>query len=980
MGLGTFDSRNRKHAGGFAKPMDRLPRSCRFFLLCALFLSGANGLVLEIVFRRQLLLSLGVTHYSVGTVLTVFMAGLALGSLLFGYRADKIEYPIRLYGILEIGTGLAGLLLIWVVPYLDPLYAKLHLALATEGAANILLKSLLAGAVLLIPTTLMGGTLPVIGKAFSREGTAAGSPLGLIYGINTFGGVAGVIGATFFLLNIAGAMRTLAIVSGTTILVGLMTLVLFGKSVRIKKHRPDPDSTLPGAHLKPSRFSWSEKAPLAVFFISGFAALSLEVHWTRILAYVVGSHGYAFGIILAAFLCGIALGSTFVSRFADKVKYPLRWLGCSQLLVTLLTLAASSAMFKLRGLTGWLTLQAGGSWSGFIALEMLILFALLLLPTFCMGAVFPLVMTASVKVYARLGQSVGKAYMLNTVGSILGAFFAGFVFIPLLGISLGLKVTIFTSILGGTILFTQLPKGALPKIGISVLFLALGVMVVYSPVGYQLQHLRMGERLIFYDESSSATVSVREDEEGGRMLSVNGLDEVPVDPASLLTFRVLAHLPLMLHPNPEKAMVLALGGGVTTGSVARHPLETIDVVELCPPVAKAAELFEQWNYGVLDDARLRLVFQDGRNHLLTTQNRYDVITADATHPWSADSWILYTREMYRLVRSRLTDQGIFCQWIPLHWMSTDDFKCILRTLRTQFPHLSLWYTGSYVVAMGSPKPMVLDPVEINRRLRMEKVRADLGSVGIDSAASLLGLHLLSDTDIDRFVGQGPLNTDDFAYLEHSASRCFGRETTPENLTALMEARNPPELLPPSDSPETLDKSGKDLPRFFQAREKTIAGRIATYKGDFTESVAYYRSALELAPEDGVTQIFLTDVLGTMASAMANKGDDARRSGRIEDAVSIYRQALKLDASAPRAHNGLGLLFFAQNRYRKALTHFDIALERFSKQAQIRYNRTLALLKLGRIEEARGEIDIIEALEAGGPDIYTDRIRKIMAQL
>ncbi|MBW2429608.1 MAG: fused MFS/spermidine synthase, partial [Deltaproteobacteria bacterium] len=670
----------------------------RFFLLCALFLSGANGLMMEIVFRRQLLLSLGVTHYSVATVLTVFMAGLAIGSFLFGRLADHIKYPIKLYGLLEVGVGLSGLLLIAVFSYLDPFYVKLQLVFGSAGSPNILLKLLPAAMVLLIPTTLMGGTLPVIGKALANENQSAGSPLGLLYGINTFGGVVGVIGATFFLLGTVGAMLTLAIVSIINTIIGLVSLLIFGKIIRIASI----DSNSNHANLKPRKTQIGvlglDKISLAAFFLAGFAALSLEVHWTRILAYVVGSHGYAFGIILAAFLCGIALGSTLASRFADRLKRPVIWLGLTQLMIAGTAFTASIIMFRLRGLTGWLTLHAGDSWDRFITAEMVILFALLLAPTFCMGAVFPLVMTVCIKTYKKLGQSVGNAYMLNTLGSILGAFFAGFIFIPYLGITRGLKLTLLISILGGAILFLNIRSKPVIKICAMILIVLLGGMVWYRPIGYRLQYLRMGERLIFYDESSSATVSVREDEEGGRMLSVNGLDEVPVDPASLLTFRVLAHLPMLLHPSPLNVMVLSLGGAITTGSVARHPLEQIDAVELCPPVVKAAGLFESWNHGVLDDPRLQIILQDGRNHLLTTQKKYDVITADATHPWSADSWILYTKEMYRLVRSRLTDAGIFCQWVPLHWMSMDDFKCILRTLRTVFPHLSLWYTGSYVVA------------------------------------------------------------------------------------------------------------------------------------------------------------------------------------------------------------------------------------------------------------------------------------------
>jgi len=951
----------------------------RYSLLGILFLSGANGLMMEIVFRRQLLLSLGVTHYSVGTVLTVFMAGLALGSFLFGRLADHIKYPIKLYGLLEVGVGLSGLLLITIFSYLDPFYVKLHSVFGSAGSPNILLKTIPAAMVLLIPTTLMGGTLPVIGKALASENQSAGSPLGLLYGINTFGGVVGVIGATFFLLGTAGASLTLAIVSIVNTLIGFVAWLVFGKIIRIAPSDSNSSHSNLRSNKTPLHVFGLNNITLAAFFLAGFGALSLEVHWTRILAYVVGSHGYAFGIILAAFLCGIALGSTFVSRFADRLKRPAVWLGSTQLMITATAFVVSIIMFKLRGLTGWLTLHAGDSWDRFITAEMVILFALLLAPTFCMGAVFPLVMTVCVKTYKKLGQSIGNAYMLNTVGCIFGAFLAGFILIPYWGILRGLKFTLLISLLSAGILFLKIGRKPVEKIGALVLTIFLGAIVLYSPIGYRLQYLRMGERLIFYDESSSATVSVREDEEGGRMLSVNGLDEVPVDPASLLTFRVLAHLPMLLHPNPLNVMVLSLGGAITTGSVACHPLEQIDAIELCPPVVKAAALFESWNHGVLQDPRLQIILQDGRNHLLTTPKKYDVITADATHPWSADSWILYTKEMYRLVRSRLTDEGIFCQWVPLHWMSMDDFKCVLRTLRTEFPHLSLWYTGSYVVVVGSQKSIRLDIPDFAHRMQETRIQKDLASVGIHSPASLLGLFLFADKDIDSFVGAGPLNTDDFAYLEHSASRCFGRETTPENLGALQTARQFPGFLMQNVGPESLPGFQDNLRRLFQARDQTITGRILTYKGDFAGSVEYYQAALVQAPTDGVTKILLSDALRTLAAARANDGDRARRAGNMGEAFSIYTQALKWDENAPRAHNGLGLIYFAQGDYRQSLRHFDVAVQHYPKQAQIRFNRTLALLKLKRLTEARQEITAIKELETGNANVFSTQLKKIMSQ-
>ncbi len=949
----------------------------RFLLLSALFFSGANGLIMEIVFRRQLLLSLGVSHYSVSTVLAVFMTGLALGSFLFGRTADRTAYPIRLYGLLEIGVGLAGLTLTVLLPRLDLIYSRLYQTLGTDGSPGILLKSLLAGAVLLAPTIFMGGTLPVVGKVFAREGHSAGSPLGLLYGINTLGGLAGVLGSTFWLLGSLGARGTLTLISLVNLIIGLICFKFLGKKVCLHPASPTPKTP---AALPTSALKIPDTAILAVFFASGFAALSLEVNWTRILAYVVGSHGYAFGITLAAFLGGIALGSVIVSRFTDKLKHPAGWLGVTQVMIGVTALGTSLIMYHLRGLTGWLTALAGGSWSRFITMEMLALFLLLLIPALCMGAVFPLVMTSMIRHFKDLGQKVGVAYAGNTVGCILGALLAGFVLIPLLGLSGSLKITASISICAGAFLIYRISKTVAAKAIAPVLGLGLVLLVVYTPLGYPLQTTSADERLVFYDESSAATVAVREDGSGARMLSINGLDEVPVDPASLLTFRVLAHLPLLMHPNPQVAMVLSLGGAITTGSVARHPLKSIDAVELCPPVVRAAKLFKPWNHGVITDPRLNIIIEDGRNHLLTSAKIYDVITADATHPWSADSWILYTREMYQLVNSRLSENGIFCQWIPLHWMSPEDFKCILRTIRSVFADVSLWYTGSYVTAVASNHPLVVDPAALAHRMGDENIAADLKSVGIDSAASLLGLFLMSGPAIDRYVGKGPLNTDDLAYLEHAAARCFGRETTPANLAALLAARTPPtKLIAPEAQTETPEFYSQVM-RMHAARAKTIAARIATYEGRFADAVGEYQSALALAPEDGVTRMFLSDVQQTLAAAWASKGDRSRRSGDVAQALSEYRQALNLDSGSPRAHNGIGLIFYSQGDYRQAVKHFDIALSRLAGQVQIRYNRVLALLKLRRLDEARQEIEIIERLETGTTGAYSGQLKKLILQL
>jgi len=938
----------------------------RLFLGISFFLSGVNGLIFEIIFRRLLFLSLGITHYSVGVVLTVFMAGLGAGSIIFGKKADAVKNPFLLYGFLETGVGLFGILLIGISGYLDSIYVFFFRLSGSPVSNNIFIKVIMSAILLLPMTTLMGGTLPVLGKVFLRPGGKSGAPLGFLYGVNTIGGVIGTLGSTFILLGALGTSLTMLVFSILSICIGIAAIYLSETAGGYRKELRFPQ-TVPAGKSDP-KIRRSHVLPLVAFFISGFVGLSVEVYWTRILAYVVGSHGYAFGITLAAFLSGIGLGSICISRITDRVKFQASWLGMLQVFIGLSVLITSLLLFEMRGLAGLLTQKTGDSWQVFIFVQMLILFFILILPTFLMGSVFPFVMSILTDSYKTLGTSVGSAYSINTLGSIFGAFCSSFILIQFTGITSSIKISIILSTLSGmALLFFSREKTPLQIAGLAGGLSAL-ILVFILPVGGPLQQLGPNERLIYYEEARSATVSVREDAKGCRMLSINGLDEVPVDPSSLLTFRVLAHLPLLLHPDPKEVMVLSLGGAITSSSVATHDVRKIDAVELCPPVVQAAGYFKQWNRNVLNDPRLDIMIQDGRNYLLITDMKYNVITADATHPWSADSWILYTDTFYRLVRSHLSDGGIFCQWVPLHYLAEDDFKCILRTMRSVFPHLSVWYTGSYVVVICSEMPIRVDIQTLETRMKTPEVQEDLHSVGIDSSEVLFSLYLLSDDAVDMFVGNGPLNTDNRAYLEHSAARCFGRETTPENLLALKQAhessygrKNTNEYFR-----DIVINHGSDvmsmLSLLLQARENMIMGRIQTYYGDFVQSINYYKQALKLAPQDGISRIFLDDAVKTLSAHIATEGDDLRRTGNIKKALGLYSRALSLNPSEPRAHNGIGLLLYNQGRYPMALEQFEIALREMPNQVQIRYNKALALLKLGRTDEAEKEIERIEALE------------------
>ncbi|MGQ9615241.1 MAG: fused MFS/spermidine synthase [Spirochaetota bacterium] len=847
------------------------------------FITGALGLSYEIVFRRQLLLSLGVTHYSVGTVLTVFMAGLGLGSIVGGKIADRVSDPILLFSILQAGIGIFGFLLTFLLPFLDHWYKAIVGSVTHSEALLIPLKACFAGIFLFPPTILMGGSLPALSKAIiipeAQDNTQkkvtceTGGPVGILYGINNLGGVVGVLAVTFWIIGFLGARRTLVFASALSLSIGVFfSFPLYRKGFQKNRSVIDKNNSPIVGISDILVYSKKGNYALIAIIVSGFIGLSLEVYWARILAYIIGSHGYAFGVILASFIGGIATGNLIGSYFVDRIKNLKRTLGTLLVFLGACLFAVTVALYKLQGLVQHLSAMAAGSWVRFITFEICAVFLILLVPSLLLGMIFPIVISETVKKYNRIGTAVGRAYAYNTLGSIIGSFSTSFIFIPFIGITKGIQLLVILAVATG--IFIILYDGSLySHITISKLT-AGGVLIVatfFISFGDALQEIGEHERLLFYRESSSATVAVREDSEGKRTLSINGLDEVPVDVYSLLTFRMLGHLPLLLHRNPQEVMVLSLGGAITTGSIATHPVRHIEAVDICPPVIEAAEFFEEWNYSVLRDRRLDIIFQDGRNYLLTINKRYDVIIADATHPWSADSWVLYTKEFYEIVKTKLANGGFFCQWIPLHWLSPDDYRCILRTMCSVFPEISLWFTGSYTIALAGLEPPQIDSILIAQRMENNRVSEDLKSIGIDSPQSLLSFFMMDREGIMHYTGVGTLNTDDLAYLEHSASRCYARETTPENLSELLRYREYPKWFPNS----------QEYMRYFNAREKLALGRIAMYSGNFERALRLYDYALTIAPDDRVSEMFLKDLKNTLATFTYYSWEKLEKKGDME---------------------------------------------------------------------------------------------------
>lgn len=397
-------------------------------------LSGLSSLIYEVLWVRMLILIFGSTTFAISTVLTAFMGGLALGSYLFGRYIDRSRYPVPMYGILEAGIGVYALLVPTLFSGLIPLYRWVWQSFHLNFYLFSLMQFFLVSLVLIVPTTLMGATLPILSKYYARREDRLGLTVGSLYAVNTLGGILGTFFSGFFLLPALGVRLTTFLAALLNLLIGTIVLVV------IKKGGKEKVGLVPGAEFSASTFSgerlssWILGLVLLAFGLSGFASMIYEIAWSRVLAMILDSSTYAFTIMLTTFLIGIALGSFLMSRTIDRLKRPL-------LAFILIEIAIGTSAFlglflfsELPYLFVVLYRTFSGSLNLIFFSKFLLASAVMILPTLFIGALFPLVVKLYTPSLNRVGYSIGKTYSLNTIGCILGSFCGGFVFVPLMGI------------------------------------------------------------------------------------------------------------------------------------------------------------------------------------------------------------------------------------------------------------------------------------------------------------------------------------------------------------------------------------------------------------------------------------------------------------------------------------------------------------------------------------------------------------------
>ncbi len=768
-------------------------------ILLLFFCSGATALVYEVIWSKYLTLLFGSTIQAQTVVLAVFMGGLALGNRLFGSRADRARQPLALYGYLEVAVGLYAFFFSSIYKVADGVFAAAGARLLDHNGWLLSLKGLLSAALLLGPTILMGGTLPVLAAWLQKSTTDAGRRSARFYSTNSLGAVCGAWLAGFCLVTWLGLPVTLQMTALVNVLIGLTAL---GIARRRARGSAEPAAAAPAAEepnpvpAQPQTASVLFRLGCVLVALTGAVSMGLEVLASRCLVLIFGASLQAFAIVLMAFILGIGVGSAVMASPRRK-EWPKE--------LTTITLVLGAAawlgllVFNIEGLVELYRHARSGLNSSTMGYRyyqvMAAVFSIFVLglPAAALGSVLPLWIRVVSGTSMLLGDRVGRLLTWNTLGAVGGVLLTGFVLMPNFG--LRGSFTALALVLSGAALFLAWARQQ--RLAAAAAGLISGLLVLVAATGGEGWRLVLGSgafrlretevssvsirqdrkatRLLFYEDAADATVSVEENGPPNRrqlVLRVNGKADASTR-GDWSTQILVAHLPLMVKPESRDVFVFGMGSGISAGAVLGYPVQRLTVAENCEPVLRAAKLFAAWNQGVLTNGRTHLCREDARTVLKLSPHKYDVIIAEPSNPWTAGIGSVFSREFYRLAASRLQPGGILAQWFHLYEMSDGIVDLVVRTFGTVFPNMEIWdANGGDIILLGSPQPWKSDRETFERALALAGPRRQLAEIGLTTPGAILARQFASQRTAFAVTGPGPIQTDDFPLLEYAAPRAF----------------------------------------------------------------------------------------------------------------------------------------------------------------------------------------------------------------
>jgi spermidine synthase len=1027
-------------------------REVAYLVLVCFFFSGVTGLIYEILWTRMVVAIIGSSPFIISMILTVFMGGLGLGSFLASRTIDHVREPMKLvktYGMLESAIGAYGLAIPAFLVVFRPLYGLLYNQLFSHFILYNFLVFLGCCILLCVPVICMGATLPILCRFYIVRLSHLGTHAGVLYGLNTVGAALGALLCGFWLINLLGVWGTLILavfINGT---IGLSCILVSFKA----RGQQGGEEQAAAESLQYSQEVAAERSgvyeyrgalagALIIFAISGFCAMAYEVIWTKLLGLIVGPTTYSFTIVLVTFIFGLALGSMFFGWLADKTRQVIWLLLFTQATAGLSVLAVSQLLGNSQMFFAKLIFQFSNRFATLNISKAAILFVFMFLPTFCLGATFPLVGKIYTKSVSTVGKSIGLAYMVNTIGAVSGSFAAGFILIPLVGQQGGLRIAIalqlFTSlVITGVILnrnrqnfLKALPAAVLALPG---LFLCFGFPSwdynLHTVGRYHrfdktqtdlentsfLQALLQGPEilaraqrgeLVYHADGLSGFTAVRmyPNPLGGNYfaLTISGKPDASSH-ADMMTQSLLAHFPMLFHPNPKKVMVLGLASGITAGEVLYYPVDQLDVIDINRQMVAASDFFIPWNNNVLSNKKTNLIIQDGRAHLQLTKQKYDVIISEPSNPWMAGLAALFTRDFFVLARNALNDNGIFVQFMYVYQMDWPTFSIVGRTFAQVFPNSMMISTepsgkGDDYLLIGFKGVNKLNLENAERRISYTRQSKD-----VTLTDPRLLYRLIVSEDLQKLFGQGPINTDNRPRLEFAAPRLMYRDDTEIRSNLISKVWLRPETKSiveqaVSDVNEQIDfaayalsvnapfKNMVDLSkttaaqkeRFFKLAEAYCARDMVDFalfgSEELTErcreiQIDRIEKNIELMPSKSYSYFYLADLyseqnkldkavanyLNTLrlkpddSAAHVNLGAVLSRQGDLDGAIRHFEEALQIRPGIPEVHRNLGVVLARQNKLDQAVSHYNEAL-------RIKPDFASARRELGDILTGQGKYD------------------------
>ncbi|MBM4358591.1 MAG: fused MFS/spermidine synthase [Deltaproteobacteria bacterium] len=747
----------------------------RFRITALLFLtSGATALLYQVAFGKKLSTIYGATAYAVSAVLAAFMGGLALGAHLGGKWASKVRRPLFVYGVAEALVGVVCALTPLFFDGVAGAYRALVVSMPSSLVAVTVIRAVLTATVVIVPTIAMGITMPMLARALAGtsadDGAGAKRRLSALYAANTLGGALGAVISAYVVLPTLGLTNTMRAAAVVNLAIGVIAMRLGGAEVAATAGEAptEEEAKVPAEDLP--------EMPLYALLAlaSGVLVFGAEVVDTHLLALLIGNSAYAFGLMLAVFLTCLGAGAGLAGLLERR-------LGPAALPVALAAVAL--ALVATLPVFGYLTLVfiwIGGrvdSWAGRELVRGLVAFVALVVPTVCMGLTYPMLLRR-LAARADVGRRVGQLTAINTFGSIVGSLAFGYAILPGLGSERTLKL-IAGAFAGLAVLAAVRQQDGKRFAFGSAAATMVGVLLMPP---WDMKVMTNGANVYFgAAPPPDELVYVAEDVHGG-LTSVARRGEVLTmytngkfqgdNGWEITAQRSFAHFPSLFVSGFERVLVVGLGTGTTLGTVEAYPYKAIDVAEISPAIVESARrFFDGPNRNALDDKRVNLVLNDGRNHLLITPHRYDLITIELSSVWFAGSANLYSREFYELCRDRLTERGILQQWLQLHHIHRRELAAVLRTLHVVFPHAALFVGGNQGIIVASQSPLVASRQLLDQLGARDGIRDTLGGVKLED---LLGRMVLSGPEFERFIeeseGGGLVSTDDNLYLEYATPK------------------------------------------------------------------------------------------------------------------------------------------------------------------------------------------------------------------